>query len=164
MIVMFYNEEIIDDKRIDNESSIYLAGPTRWNQHLVSWRKEAIEILKLLEYDGFVYAPEYSIDKFEENYKEMASWRKEKLQIATTIVFWVPKNYPISNCSNAEFAYWLAKRKEDFIYGREVVNSNYKERMYLDWLYEEEKRSRPFDMLEELLKEAVINATELKIK
>ena len=162
MIVKFYDKDIIDDERVNFKACIYLAGPTRWNKYLASWRKESIEILKMLEFNGIVYAPEYFEDEFEKSYKEQAVWRKRALNTATTILFWIPKNYPIPYNVNAEFAYWLAKRKDAFLYGRETVNSNYKERMHLDWLYEEEKGCKFFDNLEDLIQEAVIDATNPK--
>lgn len=163
MIVNYLEQEVIIPRKNCKTRYIYLAGPTRWNVHLESWRKKAFEIIKSLEFDGVVYCPEYSKEKFEKDYREKAEWKEEALKAATTIVFWVPKNYPISCSTNGEFAYWIAKKPRNFFYGREESNSNYEQVNYLDWLYEEKMHCKPYDNFEDLILDAVIHASEKRI-
>ena len=160
MIVKFFDDDISGLKHDEKEVSIYLAGPTRWNVHLKSWRKEAVKILEVLEFNGTVFCPEYEGDRFVENYKEKDEWKEIALHSASTIVFWVSKNYPIKIYDSAEFAYWISKKPNSFFYGREVVNSNYEQTFFLNWIYEKELGIEPFKNLEDLMQEAVINATE----
>ena len=62
MIVKFFEDDITGIKHDEKGGSIYLAGPTRWNVHLKSWRKEAVNILESLGYEGLVFCPEYEKD------------------------------------------------------------------------------------------------------
>jgi len=41
-----------------NKMAISLCGPTPRNNKTKSWRKEALEILQKLDYNGIVYVPE----------------------------------------------------------------------------------------------------------
>ena len=42
------------DKIEENKKAISLCGPTPRNNKLISWRKEALEILQNIGYDGIV--------------------------------------------------------------------------------------------------------------
>ena len=50
MIIKFYGDKIEENKK-----SIVLCGPTPRNNNVISWRVEAIEILKNTKFDGIVY-------------------------------------------------------------------------------------------------------------
>ncbi len=51
MKVNYSNQDVI----VTKEKSIFLAGPTPRNKDIVSWRKEAIRILEIIEFEGIVY-------------------------------------------------------------------------------------------------------------
>ena len=163
MVVKFFNDDITGLKHDEKECSIYLAGPTRWNVHLKSWRKEAVEILESFKFKGLVFCPEYEGEKFVEDYKEKDEWREIALESANIIVYWVSKNYPIKIYDSAEFAYWISKKPESFFYGREPINSNYEQTFFLNWFYEKKLECKPFNKMEDLLLEAITYAKEKKV-
>lgn len=147
MIINYSDEEIIKGKK-----SIFLAGPTPREKDSISWRKEACDILKKLDFNGVVYVPEYSTWKVKEDYVDQAMWERKSLTESTIIVFWIPRSLPDMPAftTNVEFGYWLHSKK--VIYGRP---DNAVKIKYLDWLYELEYNQKPFNNLEELLKYAV---------
>ena len=147
MIVNYSDQEIIKGKK-----SIFLAGPTPRKEEIVSWRKEAIKILKENNFDGIVYVPEYSSMKPRGDYEDQVMWEREGLMNSSVIVFWIPRNLPDMPAftTNVEFGYYIHTGK--ILYGR--PNESIKNR-YLDWLYELDYKKKPYNNLEELLKEAI---------
>lgn len=132
--------------------SIFLAGPTPRSKDNTSWRNQACEILKKLDYDSLVYVPEYSSWKPKADYVDQAMWEREALTNATIIVFWIPRTLPDMPAftTNVEFGYWLHTNK--VIYGRP---DNAEKIKYLDWLYKLDYNEEPINNLEELLTKAV---------
>ena len=144
---------ISDQEVIKGNKSIFLAGPTPRGQDVVSWRKEACAILEKMGFDGVVYVPEYSNWKPKDNYVDQAMWERKALTAATIIIFWIPRHMPDMPgfTTNVEFGYWLHTGK--VIYGRPDDAEKIK---YLDWLYEVDYSKKPFNSLQELLKQALI--------
>lgn len=147
------------DKISENEKSIVLCGPTPRESTTISWRPEALKILKKLEYDGIVYVPEYENEKeYDSDFEKIKyNWERNTYINSTVIIFWVPRKIPnmLGLTTNVEFGYWLKSGK--CIYGR----PDYAQRTrYLDWLYNLEYKKEPHNKLEELLKEAIILANE----
>lgn len=138
---------------IKGEKSIFLAGPTPRSLDVETWRKEAIEILEKIGFDGIVYYPELENDTRVFDYNNQTWWEREALYNADVIIFWVPrsKNMPAFT-TNVEFGYWLAKNSDKVLYGRPDDSEKNK---YLDWLYETETSKTPLNNLEELLRKAV---------
>lgn len=100
---------------IPNEinKSIFLAGPTlRPGQHGVSWRKLALEILQILEYDGVVFIPELEEGEFEGenfNWETQVLWETRCLKIADNILFHINRNIDeglLGLTTNDEWGYW----------------------------------------------------------
>ena len=147
MIVNYSDEEFIKSKK-----SIFLAGPTPRSEDIVSWRKEAIRILKENGFDGVVYVPEYKSMKPRSDYEDQVLWEREGLTNATAIVFWVPRKTPGMEgyTTNVEFGYYMHTNK--IIYGRP---NDAEKTKYLDWLYEYDYGYKPFDDLERMLKLAI---------
>lgn len=78
------------------KKSIFLAGPTpRDYEKKKSWRKEAVEILESLGYDGVVYLPEYRDGKAiaEEDFdlSKQVEWEHKHLKSCDAIIFWIPR-------------------------------------------------------------------------
>lgn len=143
-----YSDEVV----IKGEKSIFLAGPTPRGKDVISWRKEACEILEKLGFDGG-YVPEYSSWKPKESYVDQAMWEREALTEASVIVFWIPRHLPDMPAftTNVEFGYWLHTGK--VLYGRPDDAEKIK---YLDWLYELDYGIKPSNDLKELLEKAVL--------
>ena len=57
MNIKYYGDTIIP-----NQKSISLCGPTPRDNSILSWRADALKILKNLNFDGTVFVPEYSSD------------------------------------------------------------------------------------------------------
>lgn len=147
MIINYSDQEIIKGKK-----SIFLAGPTPRKEDIVSWRKEAIKILEENNFDGIVYVPEYSSMKPRSGYEDQVMWEREGLMNSSVIVFWIPRSLPDMPVftTNVEFGYYIHTGK--ILYGR--PDESIKNR-YLDWLYELDYKKKPYNNLEELLKEAI---------
>ncbi len=137
--------------------SIFLAGPTPRGENVLSWRTEAVSILEKLGFDGVVYVPEYSTWKPKADYVDQAMWERIALTEATIILFWIPRSLPDMPAftTNVEFGYWLHSNK--VIYGRP---DNAPKTKYLDWLYELDYKKKPFNELEKLLEEAVLEVNK----
>ena len=65
-------------KEEKKKKEISLCGPSPRNNKIKSWRKDALEILKKLKYDGIVYIPELKdgIQVFK-NKEEQLLWERE---------------------------------------------------------------------------------------
>ena len=148
------------DKIEKNNKAISLCGPTTRSNKIISWRKEAIDILKNIGYDGIVYIPEAKDKNFAFKTKEdQLFWERECYINSNVIVFWVPRKFPsmLGLTTNVEFGYWLKSKK--CIYGR--PDDSYRTD-YLDWLYNLEDNKKPENSLDELLRQAVKMSEEDK--
>lgn len=148
------------DKIEKNNKAISLCGPTIRSNKIISWRKEAIDILKNIGYDGIVYIPEAKDKNFAFKTKEdQLFWERECYINSNVIVFWVPRKFPsmLGLTTNVEFGYWLKSKK--CIYGR--PDDSYRTD-YLDWLYNLEYNKKPENSLDELLRQAVKMSEEDK--
>lgn len=101
--------------------SIFLAGPTVRVGEInkpdfpVSWRKEAINLLKILSFDGRVYIPEFESDILDPEFtlSRQVDWETKALNDATVILFWIPRDMKIlpAFTTNIEFGEWLGSGK-----------------------------------------------------
>jgi len=147
MIVNYSDEEVLE-----REKSIFLAGPTPRDSNTQSWRNDALEKLKVLDFDGVIYVPEFSTGAIRANFDDQALWERKALTVATVILFWVPRS--LSDMpgftTNVEFGYWLHTKK--VLYGRPDNAAKIK---YIDWLYKTDYGLDPINNLDELLQKAV---------
>ena len=147
-----------DSPVIKGEKSMFLAGPTvRKEQqdllNLESWRKQAIEILEQIGYDGIVYVPEYATMKDFIDKDEQFEWEWEALHASSVVVFWVPRKFPDlpAMTTNVEFGFYI--NHKPLVYGRpESSDKN----GYLDRFYYKFTNQKPFNNLQDLLECAVI--------
>jgi len=101
--------------------SIFLAGPTPRNKEEVeSWRPDALSILEDKGFDGVVFVPEPRNKEFKHSYDDQVEWEEKYLNLADSIVFWVPrdiepdsKGYPkmAAFTTNVEFGTWQSSGK-----------------------------------------------------
>src|SRR5579885_782782 len=103
MQVVHYNEEM----PYKFSKSIFLAGcSVRPHQDIESWRKDALQILSDIGFDGVVFSPENRDGKLHEdhNYSETVSWEQKHLAIADCILFWIPRSEELKGLtSNIEY-------------------------------------------------------------
>jgi nucleoside 2-deoxyribosyltransferase len=72
--------------------SIFLAGPTPRDPQASTWRPEALAILDNLGFEGQVYVPENANWRPHDQHEAaQVPWEWEALNLATVIVFWVPR-------------------------------------------------------------------------
>jgi 8-oxo-dGTP pyrophosphatase MutT (NUDIX family) len=72
--------------------SIFLAGPTPRSEDVQSWRKEAIEILNDLNFDGTIFIPEPRDGKAYPDYINQVDWETKMLDLCDCILFWIPRS------------------------------------------------------------------------
>ena len=137
--------------------AVFLAGPTPRSTDVPSWRPKAIEILKKHDYSGTVLVPEHSdwISGF--SYQNQIQWERVGLSLASSIVFWVPREMKTMPAltTNIEFGYYMAKTPEKCFYGRPDGAPH---TGYLDWLfYNELKNATIHNSLEDVLLDAINN-------
>lgn len=121
--------------------TIFLAGPTpRPHQnHIPSWRKDAIKIFKEMKFDGNVIIPEF---EFQENkiddpeYKKiLPKWEYDFLEKSDAILFWVCRTEDlIGLTTNFELGYWIARDRSRVVYGRpeNAYKTHYNDFMWLE--------------------------------
>jgi len=100
--------------------SIFLAGPTYrisdttpWTPP--SWRKEAMERLQKLGFDGDVFVPEWrdNIKPADWTYSRQVNWEDDNMIKANVILFWIPRKMEDlpGLTTNVEFGMWLKSVK-----------------------------------------------------
>lgn len=166
MNIFRYNTSIED---INNTKgpSIFLAGPTvRGNQtHLTSWRFEAIEIFKSLDFEGSLIIPEF-IDKTESDKGrfELPIWEHNGLTKADVILFWVCRTRELYGLNtNSEHGYWLAKNPSKLVYARpdDAFRIQYNDIMH-NQVYKELGIDEPiYNTLEDGIKASINKAMKL---
>jgi len=94
--------------------SIFLAGPTSREGGNDSWRKTAIQILKDEGFTGTVFVPEArNWVKYNPEYEAQILWEEKFLNIATCILFWIPRDLDKlpGFTTNDEWGFWKASGK-----------------------------------------------------
>lgn len=140
------------------KKSIFLAGPTPRNELTESWRKNALDILEKLGYDGTVYIPEPEDKAFYDNYDNQIEWEHAAMDAADVIVFWIPRDLSVDErnnlrmpafTTNVEFGLYISSGKVSigFPDGTEHIN-------YLQHLADERNIST-FNTLKDTLKNAL---------
>lgn len=158
MEIKYYEDKIIEK----NRKSIFIAGPTPRNQDVKSWRKEAIEILQKLKFDGDVFVPEFKTGIFRElEYKEVIEWETEHRDRADLILFWVPRDMKIMPALTTNIEFGLDLKSGKVVYGRPADSENNR---YLDYIYEKEYEILPYETLEETIKACVEKLIDKKPK
>ena len=139
--------------------SIFLAGPTPRSKDVPSWRPQALELLKELDWDGVVMIPEYDDWNALESYEGQIEWEQNCLHACGKVVFWVPRDLETMPAftTNVEFGYWIAKDPKKIMYGRPDGSPKC---AYLDWMYLNHSKREPEADLQTLLKKTV-NALDL---
>lgn len=149
MKVIYSNDEVINDK-----NSIFLAGPTPRSNDVATWRIDALKILEELNFDGYVYIPEYRDQVYGEKIDtdKQALWERHALENSGVILFWIPRDLKTMPAftTNVEFGKFVPSKKA--IYGRPVDAPKNK---YLDWFYKYETERTPNDTLENTIKESL---------
>ena len=115
MLTLVYAQEAIPNTIT---RSVFLAGPSlRPGQEIgnVSWREKALQVLKMLEYDGVVFIPEAKTGNFTDfNYENQIQWETKCLRLADNILLYLNRDmdkelYGLT--SNDEWGQWKESGK-----------------------------------------------------
>lgn len=107
--------------------SLFLAGPTPRSKDVLSWRPEALRLLKTLGYDGVVFVPEdrgmNGCAITPENYEPQIRWEHEALRHSDMIVFWVQRDFTLDADGEMKFPGFTTNIEwgEQFDSGRVVL-------------------------------------------
>jgi hypothetical protein len=112
--------------------SIFLAGPTPRSDVAPSWRPAALDLLRVLGFDGTVLVPERQDWKAGFDYLNQVEWEHAGLEGCDVIVFWVPRDVTSlpGFTTNVEFGRYVGRKA--CVYGRPEGAPHTR---YLDWLY-----------------------------
>lgn len=126
--------------------SVYLAGPR--NTKGKSWRLDIISKLENSETPISIFIPETKnqlqngLNKVSKN--KMFDWQQSAMAIATSIIFWFPKDVH-DDQSFAEFGLW--HKSERIFLGRELGAQI----EYLEWLFYKEQSLYPAESLDQIV-------------
>ena len=144
-----------DQEPIFDPPSIFLAGPTPRTDQVVSWRRQALQILQQIGFPGTVLIPERRDWVSSFDYIDQVEWEFTCLEAATVIAFWIPRDLVSlpGFTTNVEFGRYVGSGK--CVYGRPASASKNR---YLDWLYHKLTDALPYGTLDDALRAAVARA------
>lgn len=149
------SDQPIQDLLDLSHHSIFLVGPTPRSRAVKSWRPDAIEILKELNYDGQVIVPERSVPADHVDYDAQVEWEHFGLDYCINIAAWIPRDLVTMPAftTNVEFGMYVDSSK--LLYGRP---DDAPKNRYLDWVY---KKFNPTRLIHNNLKDLMIHSTGL---
>jgi 8-oxo-dGTP pyrophosphatase MutT (NUDIX family) len=130
--------------------SIFLAGPTPRSSETLSWRREALEVLESLGYDGHVFIPEPA-GGWSSDYDGQIEWEDQALNQADLIVFWLPRDLETlpGFTTNDEWGVW--KNSGKVMFGAPEGAAKVRYQQY----YAEKCRVPQYDSLRGLLRATI---------
>lgn len=89
--------------------SIFLVGPTPREKTVLSWRPEALRLIKVSGFDGNIYVPEDSEWSPKFTYDDQVEWEWEALMISTVVMVWIPRELATMPAftTNVEYGYTI---------------------------------------------------------
>jgi nucleoside 2-deoxyribosyltransferase-like protein len=93
--------------------SIFLLGPTPRSKEVETWRKEALQILSDLGYDGVVFVPEPRERQDHFEWERQVDWEDRCLNVSDAIVAWLPTTPDTMPgfTSRVELGRWMTTNK-----------------------------------------------------
>ena len=93
--------------------SIFLAGPSPRDKEHYNWRPEALKILEKAGFEGTVFVPLPRDGEWSRDYDGQVEWELEHLEIASIIVFWIPRDLETlpAFTTNVEFGLYVKSGK-----------------------------------------------------
>src|SRR4051794_5605378 len=121
-----------DDRLAFDQATVFLAGPTPRRSDVVSWRIEAVELLKRPRFRGTGLLPQRRNFAPRFDYSAQVEWEFEGLERCTVIAFWIPRDLDTlpGFTTTVEFGRYVGSGR--CVYGRPDGAPHTR---YLDWLY-----------------------------
>jgi hypothetical protein len=134
-------------------------------QHLTSWRFEAIEEFNRQGFDGYLIVPEFiSRTESDKGRIEIPIWEFAGLKVCDVIMFWIPRTRElIGLTTNQELGYWMVRCRQKIIYGRpdDAYRIQYQDIM---WLEDAKDRGLYCSPIRNTLKDTIKDSIELSNK
>lgn len=105
--------------------SIFLAGPTTREDGITQWRKEAIQLLQNMNYDGTVFIPEIRDGIFNNKYNDQVEWEQKCLDACDCILFWIDREYSEGLTTNIEWGKYQHSEKIAVGFPKESKHNKY---------------------------------------
>jgi hypothetical protein len=98
--------------------SIFLAGPTPRDANTPSWRPRALSLLEdAIGFDGTVLVPETEGWDAHDQYDTQVHWEWEALNLATVVVFWVPRDLETMPAFTTNIEFGLLAKSGKVVFG-----------------------------------------------
>lgn len=126
---IIYSQEAIPTRI---KKSIFLAGPTPREKNVTSWRKEALQYLDIIQFDGTVFVPEFkdgAVSDDQLNYSGQIEWEETCLNMADLILFWIPRDMKTlpGLTTNDEYGHWKTSGKVVLGFPKDAPKMRYQE-------------------------------------
>ncbi len=139
----------------DNKPMIFLAGPSPRDASVADWRDDAFKIFDEMGFDGTLFVPRPSGGHMD-SYDGQVEWELEHLDMAHTIMFWVPRKFPEMKALTTNVELGLYVKSGRMIYGRPDEAPNNR---YLDHLYRKFALKEPINNLGGTVAAAMLQVT-----
>ena len=96
----------------DVKNAIFLAGPCPREDYdnADKWRKDAVDILKDIGFNGYVLIPTNKNYLKMRNLDKQTAWEQEAMSVASAIVFWCDRTEKLPGfTTNYELGAWMSK-------------------------------------------------------
>jgi hypothetical protein len=134
------------------QPSLFLGGPTPRSAEVPSWRPEALDLLRELQFTGVVLVHERRDWSVKFSYLDQVEWEYAGLEGCSIIAFWVPRDVQTlpGFTTNVEFGRYVGSGR--CVYGRPDGAPHTR---YLDWLYAKLTGRKPENTLRGTLRTAL---------
>lgn len=102
-----------------DDPTLFLAGPTPRTKEVLSWRLEALTILKRLGFMGTVILPEPRNGEWNMPFEAEVEWKESHLIQARVILFWMPRDMRTMPglTTNDLWGYWKGREPGKLVFG-----------------------------------------------
>lgn len=138
----------------NDKPMIFLAGPSPRDASVADWRDDAFVLFKEMGFDGTLFVPRPSGGHID-SYDGQVEWELEHLDMAHTIMFWVPRKFPEMKGLTTNVEAGLYVKSGRMIYGRP---DNAEQVRYLDHIYRKFTGLNPSNSLKTTIDAAIVMA------
>ena len=110
----------LEDLPAPSLPTLFLAGPTPRHSHVLSWRPQALRMIRRMGHELNVFYPEPSGSaSWDPDGVKHIRWERQALARSHTILFWVPRNLKSMPAfrTNTEWGFWTARNPDKLVLG-----------------------------------------------